>query len=160
LTLICVGFLITAFVGCSEQKPDGLPTLYPVALKFTQDGKPCEGASVTLIAETPGTQTNWIVGGSTDATGTAVLKTYGKYPGVPEGKYKVVVSKVVREQIGTPSESMYESQGENAYYLIDPAYSKPGMTTLEIEVTPNKKVYEPFELGKEIREKVKAPGER
>ena len=133
-----------------------MPALHPVTLKFTQDGQPCEGASISLIPEIP---SGWISGGSTDATGTAVLRTYGKYPGVPEGKYKVVVTKVVREQIGPPSESMYDFAGEAVYHLIDTVYSVPGTTTIEIEVQPGRNVFDPMELGAEIRERVRRPGE-
>jgi hypothetical protein len=88
-----------------------------------------------------------------------VLKTYGKYPGVPEGTYKIVISKYEREQIGTSS-SMYDSQGENTYDLIDPSYSSPSTTTLTVTVEAGKKSYDPIDLGKKIRQRVKLPGER
>jgi hypothetical protein len=146
------------FCGCGGQRtPDGLPKLYPVTLQFTQEGEPCDGASVQFVAvsESPN---NWVVGGSTNTAGIAMLKTYGQYPGVPEGKYKIVVSKVERESLGT-GETMFDSKGENVYNLIDPSYSSSNTTSLTIEVQPEKKSYDPIELGKKIRQPLKRPGE-
>ena len=148
--------LCCVFAGCGgEPEPEGMPKRHPAIILFTQAGEPCEGASVRLAPET---QSNWSVGGSTDATGTVELKTYGKYPGVPEGKYKVVVSKIEREPVGSAPAAMYETQREEVYDLIDPIYSTPEETTLSIEVKPGKNSFGPFDLGEQIRQKIKKPG--
>ena len=158
LPLMCSVIFLPLLSGCGgEPKPDGLPELYPVSLQFTQDGKPCAEASVSLV---PQDGSKWATGGSTGSNGTVTFKTHGKFPGVPEGKYKIVISKYEREKIGSESQSMYEVQREEVYDLIDPDYSIPEKTTLEIEVRPGKNTFDPFELGKEIRSKVKKPGER
>lgn len=152
LGLVC---FCPAFSGCrGEAEPEGMPKRHPATIQLTQAGEPCEGASVRLIAES---QNNWSVGGSTDATGTVTLQTYGKYPGAPEGKYKVVVTKIERE-IAADSGSMYDSKGETSYDLIDPVYSSPEGTPLEIEVKSGKNAFGPFDLGEKIRQKVKPPG--
>jgi hypothetical protein len=141
--------------GCSENKPDGLPKLQPVSLRFTLDGQSCGGASVHLI---PQDENQWAVGGSTDTTGTVVLKTHGKYSGVPVGKYKITVSKMERENIGEQPKNMFEpSQKIIMYNLIDPVYSDPEKTTLEIEVIQGKKISETFDLGKKIRVEIEKP---
>jgi uncharacterized protein (DUF779 family) len=142
--------------GCCENRPDGLPKLYPVSLQFTQDGVPCGGASAHLV---PQDEMLWAIGGSTDVTGTVVFKTHGKFAGVPAGKYKITVSKIEREEVGSTPKSMYESQEIVLYDLIDQVYSYPKMTPLEIEVVPGKKLSESFDLGKQIRVKVVKPGE-
>jgi hypothetical protein len=141
--------------GCSENKPDGLPKLQPVTLRFTLDGQPCGGASVHLI---PQDENPWAVGGSTDSSGTIVLKTHGKYSGVPVGKYKITVSKVEREDVGEAPKSMFDQQPEPVMYnLIDPVYSNPEKTSLEIEVIQGKKISESFDLGKKVRVKIEKP---
>ena len=149
--------LCLLLAGCGgPPKPEGLPKLYSTTIQLTQAGDPCEEASVRLVPEL---QSNWPVGGSTDATGTVTLKTYGKYPGAPEGKYKVVVSKVERQPVGSASSSMYEVQKEVVYDLVNPIYSTPEGTPLEIEIRPGKNVFGPFDLGTRIHQKVKKPGE-
>lgn len=149
-------FLVPFLFGCEEKRPEGMPQLCPVTLEFTQDGAPCVGASVQLVAD--GEAGKWPIGGSTDAGGKARLMTYGKYDGAPEGNFKIVVSKVERERIGPEPTSMYDSSGEETYNLIDPLYGQKDTTTLEIEVVKGKK-YESFELGTPVREKLKKPGE-
>ena len=149
--------LCCAFAGCSgELEPEGMPKRHPTVIQFTQAGQPCDGASVRLHPETPN---NWAVGGSTDASGTVELKTYGKYPGVPEGKYKIIISKNERETVGAAPASMYEVQQDEVYDLIDPVYSTPSGTPLSIEVKPGKNSFGPFDLGEKVRQKtVKPPG--
>lgn len=156
-SVFCIIFLPFVLGGCRDDRPAGMPKLLPVTLSFTQEGSPCEGASVRLISEETGGG-KWSVGGATDAKGEVSLKTYGKFPGVPEGKYKIVVSKVERERLGTESDSMYDSRGEISYNLIDEAYGDANATDLRIEITKDGK-YDPIELGPKIREKMKAPGD-
>jgi hypothetical protein len=142
--------------GCGEPKPDGLPKLQPVSLSFIQEGQPCENASVHL---NPVDENPWAVGGTADSTGTVVFRTHGKYSGAPAGKYKVTVSKTDREEIGPPPKDMFDIQQETVMYdLVDPVYSNPATTPLEIEVEPGKHFSKTFDLGKKIRNKMKKPG--
>jgi hypothetical protein len=143
--------------GCGESKPDGLPELQPVTLTFTLDGQPCGGASVHLI---PQNQSQWAVGGVTDSAGTVVLKTHGKFSGAPVGKYKMIVSKLEQEDVviePTKELGMESSQKIAMYHLIDPMYSNPEKTSLEIEVTQGKKISKSFDLGKKVRIKMEEP---
>jgi len=145
LSVFC---LVTA--GCSNSKPEGLPDLYPVTLKFVQEGAPCADASIILV---PQDGNRWTTGGITDANGVAVFRTHGQYPGVPAGKYKVTASKVESELIGPPPKDsmMAPPQKVKSYYLIDPEYSDSGKSPLLIEVVAGKNNFEPLDLGKKVR---------
>jgi hypothetical protein len=149
--------ILPAFVlcGCGEKKPDGLPRLQPASLQFTQDGAPCGGASVVLV---PLGESPWIVGGFTNDSGVAELKTHRKYSGAPVGNYKIIVSKVEREIIGPAKTSMYDVEEGINYHLVDPIYSTTKETPLEVEIVKGKNV-KSFELGKQVKAKVKGPGD-
>jgi len=156
LILVCSLVFCLAFVGCGgEPRPDGFPPLHPTVIQFTQGGEPIEGASVQLVSETDG---RWPVGGTTNASGSITLQTYGRYPGVPEGRYKVLVSKVERERIGPEPQSMFESVVENVYDLIDAVYSTPATTPLTVEVQSGRNSLGPFDLGERIRQPIRRPG--
>ena len=151
--LSILGLMVSYLVlsGCGgEPKPPGLPKLYPVSLKFIQDGAPCADASVVLIPEDG---SKWPTGGATNADGVAVLRTYGKYPGAPVGKYKVMVSKQEVEPLGTTSEPS-PSPKVNVYHLINPEYSSIVNTPFKIEVVAGKNEFELFDLGKKVRIRV------
>ncbi|MDR0337345.1 MAG: hypothetical protein LBI18_09670 [Planctomycetaceae bacterium] len=77
--------------GCGgEPRPADLPALHPCFITINVDGKPLEGASVDLHAETP---SKWFAFGITNQNGLAVMKTQSKYLGVISGKYVVTVIK-------------------------------------------------------------------
>jgi len=140
LFLLCPVVMVTALVGCSEPKPDGLPKLHSLVLKFTQEGSPCVGAAVRLV---PQDGNPWVSGGTTDASGNAVFVTHGKYAGVPVGKYKITVSKDEVE-----SDEMLRS---SFYSSVDLVYTVESTTPLEIEVVAGKNVPQTFDLGKQVR---------
>ena len=91
-----ISCILLLAAGCTQQRPDGLPKLYPVSLRVVQEGKPLDGASLVLRTA-DADALPWTIGGKTDDSGTLVLWTHGKYKGVPAGKFKVVVSKIVNE---------------------------------------------------------------
>lgn len=151
----CVLFCSVVFLGfsgCSEPLPDGMPKLYPVTLEFQQKGTPISDASVRLV---PQFNSQWAVGGSTDAKGRIQLKTHGKYPGVPAGKYKICVNKFENEGelpvIGEDTPPMKH------FNLIDTPYTLPNQTPLEIEVVEGTNTFEPFDLGEPVRIELKKP---
>ena len=91
--------ILTALVctACNNvKKPDGMPELIPFKVKVVQEGKAVEGARVVLKAE----DAPYVIDGTSDAQGIVSLRTEGKYPGVPAGTYKAVVTKNVE----TPSQ--------------------------------------------------------
>jgi hypothetical protein len=82
--------LALAGTGCNRY--DG-PPLYPVTGTVTLDGKPLPGAGVMFVprGETRGNASL----GLTDVNGKYTLKAeQGGYPGVPEGEFAVVISKL------------------------------------------------------------------
>lgn len=89
-----VSFLLAALIisvsGCGEKIPANIPKLFPASITVTMDGKPLEGATVTLAGLNP----TLPVGGVTDTSGTVKILTQAKYNGAPAGKYKVYLSKI------------------------------------------------------------------
>jgi hypothetical protein len=85
-------FLLFFLTGCQEKTLPGMPQLYPASITITQDGKPLADAQVILINIDP--KTNWSGGGNTDRNGVVRLRTLGQFNGIPEGTYKVGVSKI------------------------------------------------------------------
>ena len=152
--LLWGGLLFLLLAGCGQPRPDGLPNLYPVTLKFEQEGTPCAEAIVSLMPES---DDPWAVGGITDTGGNVVLQTHGRYSGVPAGKYTITVTKTETELTGPPPKDIGEAQACTTYNLIDPVYSVPSSSTLALEVVAGENSFPPFSLGKKVREPVPTP---
>ncbi|MDO5580243.1 MAG: carboxypeptidase-like regulatory domain-containing protein [Planctomycetia bacterium] len=91
-------FLLSVFIlvyigGCGEKLPEGLPKLVPVKITVIQDGNPLEGAVVSIVPV--GDAGKWSFGGTSGADGSFNVLTHGKYPGMPQGKYKATVTKTI-----------------------------------------------------------------
>ena len=100
-------FAVSIFSGCSkEQRPAGLPPLFPCKIMITQGNKPLEGALVQLVPESGTFQ--WTISGKTDSSGVAKLSTHAKFSGAPAGTFKVLVSKT------EASPSKYPVPADNA----------------------------------------------
>ena len=157
---------LLASPGCKRgrAKPEGMPDLYPCSVTLTQEGKPLEGANVILYSTSPNFK--WAVGGISDSTGLVVLRTNGFYDGVPEGAYKVTLTKILSEGPPPPSvESLPEDEMERSkilrehakkvtnYSVIPDEYQSQNTTSLEFEVTKgnNEKT---FDLGKEVKKTI------
>jgi 5-hydroxyisourate hydrolase-like protein (transthyretin family) len=149
--------LLIAVVGCSpSNRPKDLPTLYPCTVVITQDGKPLAEATVEF---TPVDSANakYRAASVTDANGTVSMTTYG-FAGVPAGKYKVVVSKVLLDNLeyaDNKSTGQKEVVNFNKYKVVDSKYSSAETTPHEIEITNKKKneTYS-FDVGKTIKEMI------
>ncbi|MDR0609790.1 MAG: hypothetical protein LBG58_06750 [Planctomycetaceae bacterium] len=132
-------------VGCTrEQRPEGIPTLYPCIITITQDGKPLAGAMVTLYTESSDDR-RWSPGGTTNPQGAVQIKVLGKYSGAPVGTYKVTVEKQEIENVNS-----------NSYYhisLMETQYTKLQETPLKIEVTPQG-VNQTFDVGKPVQKRI------
>ena len=160
--LLFASFLVTVpITGCSENLPADMPKLYPASVIVTQEGKPLAGAMVQLIPDDPA-NSSWGPGGTTDASGVVVLQTNGKYKGAPLGKYKVTVSKRVKdphpnpELAGGPEFRRYLAIDRNlkTYSYVEPQYGSIAETPLSIEVTAKGKTYT-VDAGKEIKTEAK-----
>jgi len=149
--LLIIMVLLTT-IGCSEPLPDGMPPLYPVTLKFHQNGELLDEASIRLI---PQFDSPWAIGGSTNAKGEVRLKTHGKYDGVPAGKYKITVNKFVSEgELPLPGQN---TPPMNHFNLVETEFTLPNKTPLEIEVVEGKNHFEPFDLGEGVRSELVSP---
>lgn len=99
-------------------------------------------ASITLKAEGGGSGQQWPVGGVTDANGTAKINTYGSYPGAPEGKYTVLVSK---ETIVYSDESRINV--EKFIYTVDQKYSSVNTSDLKLDFSAGQPATAEFDVG-------------
>ncbi|MBQ7110330.1 MAG: hypothetical protein IJO06_03825 [Thermoguttaceae bacterium] len=158
-----------AFVaGCGGQKtPPDMPKLQPTTIVITQDGAPCEGASVQLV-KPDDLNYKWLAGGVTDAQGRCEILTHGKYKGAPEGEFAVIVYKTIKGESETrknvpeptdPKEAMEWNEKvaaeETATDEIDQKYKKADTTDLRITVKSGKNE-ETFEVGPKVSIAVEA----
>ena len=146
-----------AVSGCGGAKmPPGMPKLYQVTCSVIQDGQPLADAVVSLIPEETGNQ--WSSGGVTDAKGQLKLVTYGQFPGVPAGQYKVCIAK--QEFIGEMDFSDPASPKGNRelFEVVDQVFKSGNTTTLQMEVSPKGKNHFDFDVGKFVRIKAAVPG--
>ena len=139
---IIIAIVITALsiTGCgsNNSRPSDLPQLYPCVLTVTQEGNPLSGAYVTLI---PMEESNakYQASSVTDNEGKATIITYG-FDGVPAGKYKVCVRKVVGDE-------------NREYQLVEPKYSDSKNTPHELEITGKQMPPASFDVGKSVKPK-------
>lgn len=154
--------MIALLSGCGMQnRPEGMPRLYPATLTATQEGVPLANASIMLYPQDPA-MTPWGTGGYTDDHGNLVVFTYGKYRGVVPGKYKVCVSKLDFDPstfVGEPTDATMAAYDRaemmrQGYDLVDPKLGKQETTTLEVEFQKGKNSLT-LEVGKAVRIPIK-----
>ncbi len=149
LLFAALGLILSAAtLGCGPKLPDGMPKLNPTTLTVTQDGQPAADAMIRLKALDASNK--WTSGGTTDAKGVATLVTHGQYKGVPTGKYKVAITKIVGE--GTPpppspidaeSARVYQEYVDSGatyeeFYVVGQEYGFVETTPLEVEIVAGK----------------------
>ena len=97
----------------------------------------------------------------TDADGKVSMSTYG-FPGVPAGRYKVVVSKEVRDDLvyadtPNPSTGLKEVISFKRYRIVEPMYSSEDSSPHEIEITgKGKKMVQTLDVGKAVKTEFKS----
>ena len=144
-TILSVSVLLL-FGGCQPSKrPDGLPPLYPCTVTITQNGTPAADVSVRFISKET---SKWPVTGITDASGKAVMVTYGQFKGAPLGEYTVVVSKTESESVTAASE--YSSGITKIFSLIAVEHRQPETSQLQMTVQKGNNT-ETFDVGKPVR---------
>jgi len=144
-----IALLLQAGCGPNDGRPADMPKLYPVQVSIIQEGKPLGAADITLTAKTP---TNYGVStGFTDASGIAILRTYG-YNGVPVGQYTVAVSKRTIEgaTLATGEDGSTYETGGTIYQTVDVQYTDTAQSPLSIDVT-EKGATESFDVGAPVR---------
>jgi hypothetical protein len=134
-----------------------MPKLFSVQITIIQDGKPLDGALVSL--EEPSGNINFTVCGTTNSSGIAELYTHGDYKGAPLGKYKVRVIKNVDDERGPappehkPEYSKFMDEWKKnppqTYMYVEKQYSDVNTTPLEIEITG--KMTQTLDVGKAVK---------
>ena len=159
ICFLAVGLALLA--GCQRTfKPDGFPPTFPVGVTVTQEGAPLAMATVKLIPA-DGAR-DWVSSAMTDESGQAVMFTYGRFAGVPKGKFKVVVIKTESDvsKIAPPTNTsderamaIYNRNMQNErlkdYALVEAIYGDPETTPLELEVKG--RTTQAFDVGKKVR---------
>lgn len=151
--------------GCSRQeRPDGLPTLYPCTITVTQGGQPLEGALVRLVPESG--SSGWTIGGKTKENGTAKIITHTDFAGAPAGVFKVLISKVEKapskyeQPKDIHSQEWKEWFGKSSNEVL-PTFRYVKAEFGDITKTPNSITIEKgknnatFDVGEPIKEEVK-----
>ncbi|MDR0337760.1 MAG: carboxypeptidase-like regulatory domain-containing protein [Planctomycetaceae bacterium] len=155
-------FVIAALivVGCStSDKPTDLPSLYPCTVTITQNNSPLAEAMVEFVP-VDSSNAKYRAASITDENGKVSMKTYG-FPGVPIGKYKVVVSKNIQDDLVyayNPSTEQKEIVSFKKYQMVDPQYSSAETTPHEIEITDKKRKEQyVFDVGKTVKILISSP---
>lgn len=146
---------ITSIVGCGDKsRPSDLPPLYSCTVTVTQDSKPLEEVMV-MFEPIDSADVKYSAAAITSADGNALMKTYG-FQGVPVGKYKVVVTKIIGEASEyklNESTGREETVNSKRYRLIEPQFTSAETTPHEIEITGKEKnVSKTFDVGKAVKE--------
>ncbi|MDR2115761.1 MAG: carboxypeptidase-like regulatory domain-containing protein [Planctomycetaceae bacterium] len=145
--------LLISMSGCGSKssRPTDLPPLEPCKITVFQEGKPLEGAIVTLISKD--TSAKYArSSGATNTSGIAELKTYG-YSGVPKGSYKITVTKSAMEggKEITDASGVTSTRGGKDYSYVEKKYTDVLSTPLEIEIG-NKENLQTVEIGKSVHD--------
>jgi len=155
-----VGVLLCALAlplssGCGgDQRPDGLPPLFPVSLTVLQEGNPLPDAMI--IVRCAEESMTWTIGGRTNDRGVVDLFTHGRFRGAPEGTFKVMVSKIVNEgeeeflaalERGDPAAA---TMPVNSFSHVEAEFGAFETTPIEIEITRRSRAIE-IDAGPVVR---------
>jgi len=149
-TVFVLGVLMVFVVGCGPKRPAGIPPLYPAKVTVKNETSPIAGATVFLIYQGT-TSGSWAINGVTNSSGVATMTTSQgewKSNGVPEGEYKVYITKrpdikedPMPEEIKGDSDAMHRFAGEQlrklneAPKIIPEILSNPAQSPLTLTVS-------------------------
>jgi len=155
ILILSLFLALLLYTGCNRNdgRPADMPKLYPVTISIIQDGQPLDGATVTLIAKTPAVAQYGTSSGTTTATGTATIRTYG-YDGVPIGDYTVLVEKRVTEgerEIIQEGMGVVGTIGGRVFQLVNTQFTAQATTPLSISVAERRGATETFDVGAAVR---------
>ena len=159
---LAITFVLCVLSGCEKApRPDGFPDLFPCKITITQEGKPLEDALVRLMPE--GWTFQWTISGKTDKNGVANIVTHTNYAGVPEGTFKVCVSKeeITPSQFPPPAkDAPYEdweawrgktnSENRPKYNLVKPEYGNDAETPHSLTISKGKNS-KTFDVGEAVK---------
>lgn len=150
-------FFVFFASGCNgPKKPDGMPKIYPVQIIVNQEGKPLAEAAVTLFHNDP-ELTRWVPAGTTNASGKVLPRTSGQFEGVPEGAWKVLVTKRVTEyseKLVDPNMPEMGKKVTAVYDSVEPQYNDRAGTPLTVDVKPGSNSFT-LDAGKAVHIPVK-----
>ncbi len=157
--IACACFAIAiSLSGCAPKVPADMPKLQPCTITVRQDGQPLSDAAVVLFSMDP-SLAKWAASGKTDASGNVTVKTHGKYPGVPVGEFKILVTKteteapvIIQEETETEKE---KSVPGKTYTLVDEQFGNPTKTPLTITVSAGKNS-QSVDVGASLRKEIKS----
>lgn len=167
LSVLFVGAVVF-IAGCGEERPAGMPKIYPATMTVTyDDGTPADGATVLLIAPKDSPATGWTCGGTTGPDGTVELRTHGRFLGAPEGTFKVTVMRAIGETGDPDPSTMTDEEYQKAmerfkasltqtvnYNMIEAEYGAADKTPLEITVEPKKGQKFTLTVGEPIKDAI------
>jgi len=129
------GLILAATVVCLGCGGSDRPERYTVTGEVVYQGAPVEGAQV-MFMPADARQAS----GSTDSAGKFELTTFDAGDGAVAGMHDVTISKMVQ---ANPNDTSSYPELRPA---LPPKYSKPGMSGLKAEVTPDAENHFRFEL--------------
>jgi len=109
LTITAFITLVPFIIGCGSARPKEMPETVPCKITVLDNGKPIQGAVVTLYNKT--VSGSLLIEGMTNASGVAEIKTtWGSYTtkGAPLGTSQVTVDKYVEVPPSTVTEKEME----------------------------------------------------
>lgn len=137
IPLLCIPTILVVLTGCSGSN---LPATYPVTGTVTYNGKPVEGAAVTLV---PSGENGRSAGGETNVEGKFSVKTYISPQDQPEGavsgEYTITVSKLEKRELPEgmkPEEAIrvFRDMGPPKQ-LLPKQYGSPNTSKLKVTIT-------------------------
>lgn len=151
-SIACVGICVAvaaAVSGCGGSGSTGRPTTVPVSGTVLFEGRPVDGAQVTLVPQTPEGRAAFA---RTDAQGRFQLMTFTSGDGAIPGSYRVTISKEVIEGGMSPEQAQehFQKTGQpppdpKVTNQLPEKYKKPetsGLTATVSESGPNELKFE------------------
>ncbi len=135
----CLSFFVAllAFAGCAK---DDKVKLYPVKGKVIVDGKPVEGALLTMYAKSSEPKLQQAVTATTKSDGSYAVGTYEPEDGAPAGEYTVTIFHF------PPDAQAIMMRTGVVPNLLPAQYSDPMKSSLTIEVKEQANEIAPFKL--------------
>lgn len=140
-TLICLFGILT---GCGSSSSGPELTLHPVSGTVAIAGKPAKGVSVTFVPADGAGAEQVSASGTTDETGAFALQVSSDQQGIPEGKYRVLFSRIVKPD-GSPLGPEEMAADVGAQNNLPAVYSDPQETPIGADVPAGGKTFE-FEI--------------
>ncbi len=137
--MTCVSGVLLLFACGSE--PESSLKLFPVRGKLSVDGKPADGAIVTLWAINPAVKFDRVPTGYVQPDGTFAVGTTGADDGVPVGEYEVSVA-----WLPPDARHIFQTTGKIPASLIARKYNDPKKSGLKLIVKEEDNIVPEWQL--------------